>query len=282
MVRARFLCGIVLLFATSGARAEGIAYAFDLRGDDNLFSFPANDPTSQTQIGPIAPSVGYATFGMDFNTAGTTLYAINHEPGALEVGTVDINTGVYTMSAPIATPAPNETGLSVDPTDDSLYLSTGTSLYTLNPGDGATALVGNFSGMTPGGLTIGTVIDIAIDNSGQMYAHDISTDSLWSVNKATGAATFVGGSGLAGNFAQGMDFDPTSNLLYAAIYVSGGTGSYGTWNTSTGAFNQILPLGSFPDPAGANGRELEMAIRVPEPASASLLALAGLMLLRRR
>ena len=246
--------GLVMMLAPIASAQT--TFAFDHRGPDNLFSFPVNDPLTQTQIGFVG-GLDYAPFAMDFDTAGTTLYVIDHITGVLVLGTVDMVTGVFTKGPVIVDPLPNATGLSIDPTNETFYLSNGTSLYTLDPVTGGTVLVGNF--VDPAGPAIGLVIDIAINNEGDMYAHSISTDSLYAIDKTTAVATFIGGSGLAANFAQGMDFDPVSNRLYAAIYTGGGTGSYGTWDTTTGVFTEILDLPSFPDPSGG-GRELEMAI----------------------
>lgn len=269
---------LAVLALVPSIASAGTTFAFDLRGPDNLFSFEATTPLVQTQIGPV-DLVGYAPYAMDFNTAGTILYVVNHMPGTLELGTVDTTTGVYTAGPAIPSVTVTETGLSVDPTDETFYMSTATSLFTLDPVTGGTGYIGDF--VDAAGTPLAIVIDIAIDNGGQMFAHDIDSDSLYSIDKTTAVATLVGPSGLAANFAQGMDFDPATNLLYAAIYTGGGTGSYGTWDTTTGVFSEILDLPSFPDPT-ADGRELEMAIRIPEPATLSLLALGALGLLRRR
>ncbi len=276
----RIVGGVVLAMLLTPIASAQFTFAFDHRGDDNLFSYPVNDPLSQTQIGPVG-GLNYAPFAMDFDTAGTTLYVVNHAGGVFELGTVNTTTGAYTAGPAIANPQGTETGLSVDPTNETFYLSYAASLYTLNPANGATTLIGDFIGPDPGGNPIGLVIDIAIDNQGNMFAHSISTDALYSIDKSNAAATFIGFSGLAANFAQGMDFDPVSNQLYAAIYTGGGTGSYGTWDTTSGVFTEILDLPSFPDPG--SGRELEMAItRVPEPATLTLLGLGAMVLLRRR
>lgn len=281
-MRVRDVAVAAAIALPSCAFAQGVTYAFDHRGEDNLFSFPVNDPLNSTQIGPVG-GLSYAPFAMDFNTKGSKLYVINHmtDAGNLELGTVDLNTGAYTAGPAIADPAPNETGLSVDPTDETFYLTNGSNLYTLNPNDGSTVLLGTFSGMDPTGAPIGLVIDIAVDNFGTMYAHDITTDALWQIDKSDASATFIGYSGLDANFAQGMDFDPTTNLLYAAIYTGGGTGSYAIWDVTDGSLTEVLDLPSFPDPEGG-GRELEMAIRVPGPASLALLALGGAVGIRRR
>ena len=57
-----------------------------------------------------------------------------------------------------------------------------------------------------------------------------------------------------------MDFDPATGELYGAIYVSGGTGYYGTWDTTTGVFTTIVPLEGLP--ADADGYELKLAIQL--------------------
>jgi hypothetical protein len=273
------LCAMFLV--PSLASAQSTTFAFDHRGADNLFSFPVNDPMTQTQIGPIMDPLDYAPFAMDFDTAGSTLYVINHLNTAvgLEVGTVNTTTGAYTAGAPITggLVGTTETGLSVDPTSETFYASNAAELFTLNPVTGVATSVGPF--LDGAGAPLGTVIDIAINNSGRMYAHVLG-GALWSIDKTTGASTLVGNSGLASNFAQGMDFDPASDLLYAAVYTGGGTGSYGTWNTGDGSFTEILALPSFPDPG--SGRELEMAVRIPEPTTLGLIAFGALGLLRRR
>ena len=140
----------------------------------------------------------------------------------------------------------------------------------MNPVNGAATLVGDF------GSAAGSMIDIAIDLDGNMYGHDLTNDSLVSINKATGEATQIGAHGLAANFAQGMDFDYATNTLYAAIYTGGGTGQFVSWNLNDGSVNELF------DTAVWNA-ELEIAIRsVPAPASTAALGLLGLAAARRR
>lgn len=282
------LAGAVVM-VPSVAMAQGVAYAFDLRfaANTNLFSFPVNDPTNQTQIGPVG-GLNYSTFAMDFNTSGSTLHVIDHLPGTtmLRMGTVDYSTGVFNPGPMLSAnfQGTNPTGLSVDPTNETFFASNPTTLFTIDPNTGNATTVGNFVDAT--GAPLGTVIDIAVSNDGNLFAHVLGSvagqgGSLWAVDKFTGVSSLVGFSGVVTNFAQGMDFDPTTNLLYAALYTSGGNGSYGVWDTTTGAFSEILPLASFPDPSG-NGRELELAIRIPTPGSVAVLGLAGLAAVRRR
>ena len=257
---------VAALAAPSLALAQGTAYGYDHRGVDILFSFNPDDPLDQVLINfPL----DYATYGLDFSADAETLYAINHltadddgdgNPDTLEFGTIDPDIGTWSLIKVLDMPAPNETGLSVDPSDDTIYLSTSTTLYTVDADTGDTTVVGPFTGQTDTGADIGIVIDIAVDNCGQMYAHDITNDGLWSVDKTTGEATWIGSHGLAANFAQGMDFDPTTNVLYVAVYTGGGTGRYGTFDLTTGEVTEILDGILFTDPEGGDV-ELEMAIR---------------------
>ncbi len=277
-------CFAILLSACCASLSHAArTYAFDLRDDDNLFSFPADNPNMVTAVnsGPTA----WATYGLDFNAAGDTLYAVNHADAAagLTLGTVDTSNGTFTPVASILDAAGeplsgDETGLSVDPTDNSIYLSTGAQLFTLDASTGVATLVGRFSGMDPDGTAISSVIDIAIDNNGDLFAFDIGTDSLWSVDMSTAAATHVAASELDASYAQGMDFDPTTNVLYSAIYMGSGNGSYGKWDLTNGVFTEVLDLPSF------GSVELEIAITVPEPSGGvlSLLCLGGLGLIRCR
>ncbi len=290
---AAFMLAASLAFAwTNNVQAQSEVFAFDLRfaASNNLFSFDPTVPLVHTQIGP--SPLDWVTFALDFNATGSTLFAVNHLGGASNntIGTVNLTTAAFTPNAIItgdfgATGSP--TGLSIDPTTGSAFLSHTTQLFDLDLSSGVSTLIGDFTGLTPGGAAIGLVIDIAIDNFGNMFAHDISNDALWQIDSTNGDATFIGFSGLAANFAQGMDFDPSTNLLYAAIYTGGGTGSWGTWDTTTGVFTEIEPLPNFPDPNG-NGRELEVAIRslvvIPEPGSLALVMVgaATCLFTRRR
>ena len=134
------------------------------------------------------------------------------------------------------------TGLTIDPVSGTAYISSTTDLFTIDLTTATTTAVGTMG--TAGGL----VIDIAMDCNGALYAHDIGDDSLYSVNTATGAATVIGGTGLAANFAQGMDFDNDDGQLYGFVYTGGGTNTFGTFNLATGAVSALStnsPLGEF-------------------------------------
>ncbi len=268
MKRYLFACTLGLFIAAAPAAMAGDVYGLNLRGTANMRVFPSNNPS---QMGNILANVDYASFAMDFNSAGTTLYAVkNISTTEWELGTIDTTTAAYSPIVAVTGANSTPTGLKVDPTDETFYLSTGTMLYTLNTTTGVLTSRGAFTG-TP------LMIDIAIDANGNMYGHDIGTDSLYSIDKNTAQTTLIGAHGLAANFAQGMDFDYDTNTLYAAIYTGGGTGKYVSWNLNDGSVNQLIDTLQF-------NVEMEMAINspIPEPASMCLLALGGLALIRRR
>jgi hypothetical protein len=84
------------------------------------------------------------------------------------------------------------------------------------------------------------MIDIGAGSDGNLYGHDIVTDSIYLIDKGTGAVTLLGSTGQLCNYAQGMEFDWDDDILYAAAYTSSG-GLY-TVDTTTGMFTSV---GSF-------------------------------------
>ncbi len=255
----RFFLGILaaaIICPQFSFAQESTVYALDVRTRDNFITFAPEDPMNVSFIDKVN-----LTFAMDFDNTGTTLYAVNNN--LKQIGEMDQLTGEYTSIATFSGDFANDatiTGLSFDPTDGTVYMSTATTLYTLDVNTGVTTLVGTF--LDGGGIAPQTIIEIAINAAGEMFAHaldpnfgdGIGEGALYAVDKANAEVAFIGFNGLDSRFAQGMDFDPDTDVLYAAVYTGGGTGSYGTWNTTTGAFTEILDLPSFGDV------ELEMCI----------------------
>jgi hypothetical protein len=111
------------------------------------------------------------------------------------------------------------------------------TLFTIDLTSGATQQVGTASGVC--------VIDIAIDPSGQMYGVDIVLDNTVAIDKTNGSVQVIGPTGFDFNYAEGMDFDPSTGILYFAGFDRGGTG-LGTMYTidlSSGAATVIAPIG---------------------------------------
>ncbi len=236
------------------AQPDGLVYAFDLRGVNEFFTFdPSNAAGGATLIDNFNVNQ-YDTFAIGFSVDRNTLWAVTFP--ALELGTIDLATGAFTattiLSGDVVSGLDNVGGISFDP-NGTVYINTGTDLLTLDINTGVATFVGPFN-------SFGLMIDIAIDSQGNMYGMDISDDSLYSIDKTTGAATIVGVShGLAANFAQGMDFDWSDDVLYGAIYTGGGTGQWCSYNLADGTVNQLFNTTAFGSDFG--GAEMEVAIR---------------------
>lgn len=251
--------------ATGAAMADpGDVYVWDMRNRDVFFM-----PTDASSRTFLTQSGGFDSFAMDFDPSATTLHAFDHNAGTF--GTIDLTDGSFTATVALggdAVGAGNPTGLTFAP-DGTAYYSTSTTLFSLDINTGNTTTIGDFN-------SAGLMIDISADVNGNLYGHDISDDALYSIDAATGTATFIGGHGLAANFAQGMDFDWSTNTLYATIYTGGGTGQYGSFDLTDGSFTMIRDTTSW-------NAEMEMAVRaVPAPGVAALLGMGGLVAAGRR
>ncbi|MEK9138882.1 MAG: hypothetical protein AAB393_17310, partial [Bacteroidota bacterium] len=123
------------------------------------------------------------------------------------------------------------------------------TLYTINLTTGATTVVGQM-------MPIPSVIGMAISPSGQMYAYGLD-DQFYSVNKATGTSTLIGPIGFDANFAQDMDYDFLTDVLYMAAYNNATSrGELRTVDISTGATTLVGVLGttqSLIDPFAIKG-----------------------------
>jgi uncharacterized repeat protein (TIGR01451 family) len=223
--------GSVPLAPTDTGYAQDIGYI-----SDSFVTFALNNFTGQTVVGTSTN----AYYGLDFDPSGTVLYALNDTTDQL--GTINLTTGAFTGLVPCLPGggAANWTGLAIDPVSGVFYGSTATDLYIIDPTTGNSTLVGPF------GTT--TMIAIAVNAQGQMYGHDITSDSIYQINPATGAATLIGLTGYAANYAQGMDFDNDDGTLYIFLYIGSGANVYGTVNLTTGAVTPLAvsaPLGEF-------------------------------------
>ena len=170
-------------------------------------------PTSAfTTVGPNTQSL----FALAFDNAAITLYAVDSSTRAL--GTIDQGTGAFT---PIAVMAPNPVGtvlgLAFDPTGPNVYLTASDgvtpTLYTIDVATAATTVVGPITGVP-------AMYDIKVDTSGQMYGYELTSDVLFRIDKATGAPTPVGPSGIDANLIMGLMYDPSDDSLYGCMFLT--------------------------------------------------------------
>jgi hypothetical protein len=210
------------------------AYALDIGFvSDNFVSHKLNEFSVQTVHGLNTRPI----FAMDFDATATTLYAIDNT--SREFGTIDLADGSFDPIAIVSgiPPADNMSGLAIDPVTNEAYVSAlgaEMTLYSFDLGSAVATFVGSDS-------TVPLLIDISISPSGEMYGHEINTDSIYKINRDDGSASLVGPTGYNANFAQGMDFDNEDGTLYAYLYLGGGANVYGIIDLFTG---QLTPLDS--------------------------------------
>jgi hypothetical protein len=136
------------------------------------------------------------------------------------------------------------TGLAVNPTNGTLFGSTGNaspvspgSLITINKTTGAGTLVGSF------GFQGKTMTDLTFTSDGMLYGWLAGSgggaDDLYTINQATGAATKVGTSGLSDTEGGGLAADANNTIFLSA---SGDDGPLRTVNRTTGAVTTVATL----------------------------------------
>lgn len=257
------LCAMLLGTAVNASDIYGL----NMRGDYQMFQTTTDDFVGGFTL--FGDPWANAAFAIDMDPTATTLYAIMYDQ-VNTYGTVDLDTGVFSAMGQLSGPTQvNTTGLSVDPTTGIWYLTNSDGLYAGDITTGVFNLVGS--------IGFDLCIDLAIDSQGNAYGMDISTDVLFSIDLATGLGTEIGPTGMAANYAQGMDFDYATDTLYATVYTGGGTGAFCWYDLATGAANIIQ------DTAVLNA-EMEMVVAspIPAPGVLALLGLAGLARRRRR
>ncbi len=231
--------------------AETSIFGINLRGTGGFFTSNTTSLVSNFKV--LSTGVPVLSFALDFDQTGQFLYAVDN--ATLAIGTLDLTSGAFTPTGLTVTgvnsPTGGATGITCTP-DGTWYLSqnetAGTSLYVGDITTGVFTLVGL--------IDAGIIIDISADAAGRVYGHNIANDSFYSIDTTTGLGTMLAATGLAGNFAQGMDFDWSNGLLYAAVYTGGGTGTFVSYDIAT---NTVTPIES----TTTLNAEMEIACRVP-------------------
>ena len=195
---------------TMQAPARALCYGIDMN-NSQLVSFYTDAPGTFTVIGSSGANLIPCADFLDGDFA--TLYALDYD--AQQLVTFDVATAAKTVVGP-ATPASGQSwvGLAADP-DGTLYAASTdgstSTLYEIDPATGAATTVGAIANAP-------LIIAIAVNGAGEMYGLDIANDNLIRIDKTTGAGTVVGSVGFDANYAQGMDFDESSDVLYLAAF----------------------------------------------------------------
>ena len=139
------------------------------------------------------------------------------------------------MSAPMI-------GLAYDYTTSQLFgiaydATTFSSLYKIDVNTGQSSLIGESSKRV--------LINLACDTLGNLYSVSISSDSLYALDKLTGASTGIGTLGFAPYYLQGMTFDRATNVCYMAAYNN--TTQQGELRTCDVTSGMTTLIGAFAD-----------------------------------
>ena len=194
--------------------------------------------------------------------------------------TIDTATGNYTVIGSLNDAQDTNyriTGLAFHPTTGVLYGSIARSsfsvgsLVTIDPLTAAVTLVGSF------GMGTQTMADLTFSALGVLYGWlEPGDDDLYTIDLTTGAATWVGESGLS-TYGAGLAATPGGPIYLAG---SGADGTLWTIDPGTGAATAGSSLNGGPsDGEGLPVPALAFspgAAEIPEPSSLSLLVLGGL------
>jgi hypothetical protein len=188
-----------------------------------LFTQGESGPSDTVSATPTSPAP--ADTGVCYATLG------NNDPNAGSLITIDVATGAGTLIGPTGIIGdlgfPGVPSLAIKSTGEMFATDIGNSsgLWRVDAATGA----GTFVALT--GLF--AVDAIAFDGNDVLYAMD-SNNNLYIVDETTGATTLVGPTA-AGNCCRGIEFDPTTGILWGGEGGPGGNDGIHTINTTTGA-----------------------------------------------
>ncbi|HXV12710.1 MAG TPA: choice-of-anchor D domain-containing protein [Candidatus Krumholzibacteria bacterium] len=168
-----------------------------------------DSPETLHLVGNAPDFIWAGDFGVGDNSFA---YAVNE---LNQFMTIDTLTGTQALLGSLV-PFGTEvwTGMALDPTTGTLYAASTnvqqSSLYVVDVAVPRATRVGAIG--FPG------IISLAVDDDGRMFAQDVITDELVSVEKSTGVGTAIGSLGFDSNFGQGMAFDPVGEELYISAF----------------------------------------------------------------
>ncbi len=207
----------------------------------NFVSLPLPAGGPITTIGATVAGQGadFGPGGVFYTTAASNLMTLSLTTGAFTViGTV---TGLDAAHMPIIGMAYHEssgttyvTGHKSAPFDS--------ELYTFDLATGVATLIGTVTNTN-------FLITLAVNCSGELYGIDAENNNLLRIDPATAEGTVIGPLNFtAGFFAQDMDFDPVTGILYWSAF-TGTTGELRTIDLATGnsslAKNWSADMGVF-------------------------------------
>ncbi len=145
--------------------------------------------------------------------SGDKTYVVDNNNNLYEL---ILATGVYTLLGAIVGIPVGEsiTGLEFNPVDGLLYALSTDAVQTTLLLIGIVALTATVIGIT--GMVLG--IALAATLTGQFFALDIDSDSIFSISLITGLAVLVGAIGFDANFGQGMALSVIAGVILLAAF----------------------------------------------------------------
>ncbi len=214
-------------------------------------------PTTSGQFiaaGTWADGVWYGSeyYDATLSPNGGGWWSINETTGAMNL-IADIDIGF--------------TGISFNKNTNMMYGTewTGTTnnLYVINRFTGSSSLIGSYGA---GEL----MINLASDGSNYLYSIGISSDVLYRIDPSVPSAVAVGPTGFNFNYAQDMEWDCISNVMFVAGYTT--LGSLYVASLSTGA---CTPVGNFQDGCQMTGMAIPCVVIPPGGVTGTITDLDG-------
>ena len=211
---------IILLSFTLTLCAEGLSYgqtiAYGIDGSNyptiNFVSVPLPEASPISTIGATAASEQGGDFGPEglfYGRAGGSLVTISLDDGG--ISTVGDITGIAGGQTII--------GMGFDESTSKMFVCAtnlsagGSELYILDLATAEAASTGMITNAS-------SILAIAVNPAGEIYAFDDGGDNLVRVDPETGEGTVIG-SLTIGTFAQDADFDAATGILYWTYFFEG-------------------------------------------------------------
>jgi len=170
-----------------------------------------------------------------------TWYAVQYSyDNSSKIFTIDTKTGEPTLMCEAGVAFD---GMAYDITTETVFANNSNEIYTLNVETGVSNLIGTATGAAG-------FVGLACDALGNLYGLEGYTGDcgLYSINKANGEGTLIGGTGLSIMTAQDIAYDRNNDVLYGTL---AGNQYEGFYKINTNNGNATLIQGYTNEISGA-------------------------------